>query len=302
MKVAVTGGAGFIGSHVCDRLVADGHVVVAVDSLISGRVENLAGVPDRLTHLQVDIADPAFNDTVPADVDCIVHLAFPTPLCTRDRSRQFHAVASTGTAQVLDWALASNAKVLYGSSISVYGIPQALPVTEEHRVNPMLVYGANKLHGELLCRTYREMYGLEFEILRISDVFGPRDCRSNAINNFISAAISGSGVRLKGEGKQRRSYTYVTDIAEIIVRLIDQTPSNDSLNIAGPTALSIREVLEAVAGVVGTELEIEVEPGTDPRDYVIGTDRLNARLPGQRFMDLSEALAATVDFHRARSQ
>ena len=302
MKVAVTGGAGFVGSHVCNRLVADGHSVVVVDSLISGSAKNLDDVVEQVTHLNVDIADPAFSEAVPTDVDCIVHLAFPTPLCTRDRARQFHSVASTGTAQVLDWALASNAKVLYGSSISVYGIPQSLPVTDEHPVNPMLVYGANKLHGEMLCRTYHEMYGLEFEILRLSDVFGPRDCRTNAINNFISAAISGCGVRLKGEGKQRRSYTYVTDIADVIVELAGQSPSNDSLNIAGPTALSIRDVLKAVTRVVGTELEIEVEPGADPRDYVIGTERLNARLLNQSFTDLPEALASTVDFHRTRQK
>lgn len=300
MKVAVTGGAGFIGSHICDRLVADGHSVVVVDSFISGSAENLDHNSKRLTLLNVDIADPVFGVTVPTDVDCIVHLAFPTPLCTRDRDRQFHVVASTGTAQVLDWALASNAKVLYGSSISVYGIPQFLPVTDEHPVNPMLVYAANKLHGEMLCRTYHEMYGLEFEILRISDVFGPRDRRTNAVNNFILAAISGNGVRLKGEGKQRRSYTYVSDIADVIVELAGQSSSNDSLNIAGPNAYSIRDVLEAVGGVVGTELEIEVEPGTDPRDYVIGTERLNARLPNQSFVDLPEALATTVDFHRMR--
>jgi len=300
MKVAVTGGAGFVGSHVCDRLVADGHAVVVVDSLISGSAENLEGVVEQVTHLNVDIADPVFSKAVPTDVDCIVHLAFPTPLCTRDRARQFHEVASTGTAQVLDWALASNAKVLYGSSISVYGIPQYLPLTDEHPVNPMLVYGANKLHGEMLCKTYHEMYGLEFEVLRISDVFGPRDCRTNAINNFILAAMSRSSVRLKGEGKQRRSYTYVTDIADMIAELAGQSPSNDSLNLAGPNAYSIRDVLETVGRVVGTELEIEVEPGTDPRDYVIGAERLNARLPEHSFTDLPEALASTVDFHRMR--
>jgi nucleoside-diphosphate-sugar epimerase len=164
----------------------------------------------------------------------------------------------------------------------------------------MLVYGANKLHGEMLCKTYHEMYGLEFEVLRISDVFGPRDCRTNAINNFISAAMSGSSVRLKGEGKQRRSYTYVTDIADMIAELAGQSPSNDSLNLAGPNAYSIRDVLETVGRVVGTELEIEVEPGTDPRDYVIGAERLNARLPEHSFTDLPEALASTVDFHRMR--
>ena len=300
MKFAVTGGAGFIGSHICDRLVADGHSVVVVDSLISGSAENLKDVAEQLTVLNVDIADPAFSGAVPTDVDCIVHLAFPTPLCTRDRACQFHEVASTGTAQVLDWAIASNAKVLYGSSISVYGIPESLPVSDRHPINPMLVYGANKLHGEMLCRTYHEMYGLEFEILRISDVFGPRDCRTNAVNNFISAAISGNGVRLKGEGKQRRSYTYVSDIADVIVELAGQSPSNDSLNLAGPNAYSIRDVLETVGRVVGTELEIEVEPGTDPRDYVIGAERLNARLPEHSFTDLPEALASTVDFHRMR--
>jgi nucleoside-diphosphate-sugar epimerase len=300
MKIAVTGGAGFVGSHVCDRLVADGHSVVVIDSLISGRTKNLDDVAERIEVLNADIADPTFSDVVPNDVDCIVHLAFPTPLCTRDRARQFHEVASTGTAQVLDWALASNAKVLYGSSISVYGIPESLPVTDRHPVNPMLVYGANKLHGEMLCRTYHKMYGLDFEILRISDVFGPRDCRTNAINNFISAAMSGSCVRLKGEGKQRRSYTYVTDIADVIAELAGQSPSNDSLNLAGPNAYSIRDVLETVGRVVGTELEIEVEPGTDPRDYVIGAERLNARLPEHSFTDLPEALASTVDFHRMR--
>ena len=129
MNVGVTGGSGFIGSHVCERLLADGHSVVSVDSLISGKPENLSDALDRLTFLELDIIDPEFNQSVPVDLDCIVHLAFPTPLCTRDRSRQFHAVASTGTANVLDWALASNAKVLYGSSISVYGIPEFLPIT-----------------------------------------------------------------------------------------------------------------------------------------------------------------------------
>jgi nucleoside-diphosphate-sugar epimerase len=302
MKVAVTGGAGFIGSHVCESLIACGHSVVAVDSLISGTIENLANVSNRLTLLDLDIADPEFGAAVPGDVESIVHLAFPTPLCTRDRDRQFHSIASTGTANVLDWAVETNARVLYGSSISVYGIPELLPIAEEHRVSPMLVYGANKLHGEMLCRAYREMYGLEFEILRISDVFGPRDSRRNAINNFISAALSGSPVTLKGKGDQRRSYTYVRDIAGVVSRLIDQAPANDVLNISGPQAFSIRDVLKAVGRVVGVALEIEVEPGVDPRDYVIGTDRLVARLPGLCFTDMEAALAATVDYQRARLQ
>ena len=302
MNVGVTGGSGFIGSHVCERLLADGHSVVSVDSLISGKPENLSDALDRLTFLELDIIDPEFNQSVPVDLDCIVHLAFPTPLCTRDRSRQFHAVASTGTANVLDWALASNAKVLYGSSISVYGIPEFLPITEVHRVNPMLVYGANKLHGEMLCRAYHEMYGLEFEILRISDVFGPRDGRTNAINNFISAALTGNNVCLKGEGRQRRSYTYVTDVADVIASLVSQTASKSLLNIADPKAISIRDVLDAVVRVVGTEIRIDVEPGTDPRDYVIDTKRLNARLPDLGFTELTEALEATVKFHRMRLQ
>ncbi|MCG8653860.1 MAG: NAD-dependent epimerase/dehydratase family protein [Pirellulales bacterium] len=296
MKVAVSGGAGFIGSHTCEALLQQGHHVVAIDNLVTGRRENLQGVIGDVQWLDRDITAQDFVAGVPHDVDAIIHLAFPTPKCDRAPHNQFHSTAAIGTANVLDWALACDAKLIYGSSISVYGIARQLPISEDHPVQPMLVYGANKLHGEFLCQTYRAMYGLNYDIVRISDVFGPRDQRRNAINNFIAACLNEGEIRING-GHQRRSYTFVRDVAAALSQVALAPASNDVFNLSAPDALSINEVVDLLAELSRGRPHVVRSEQDDPRDYVISSEKFRQAFPAVPFTDVTSALAQTLQSH-----
>ncbi len=280
-RVLVAGGAGFLGSWCVDRMVKAGFDVVVFDNFISGRAVNLDHVKNEIALIKGDIRQLNDLRSVPGDIDAIVHLAFPTPLCTRDHGLQFHDIAAQGTANLLQYALEQSAYFLYGSSISVYGFQASTPITEEHQCKPALVYGLNKLHGENLCHAFGQIHGLKYGILRYSDLYGPRDLRKNAINNFLTAALQNGPIEIRGGGKQRRSYTYVADAAEATVLALNNQFESDVVNLATDQSISISELAKTVTELFAPTLQIlNLDGPTDPRHYIFSNQKFT-RLIGE---------------------
>ncbi len=293
-RVLVAGGAGFLGSWCVDRMVQAGFEVVAFDNFLSGRAENLDNVRHHAALHRGDIRQIGDLRSVPGNFDIIVHFAFPTPLCTRDHDLQFHDIASQGTANLLQFALEKSAYFLYGSSISVYGFQDTIPITEDHDCKPALVYGANKLHGENLCHAFGQIHGLKYEILRYSDLYGPRDQRQNAINNFLSAAMNNQSLEIRGGGDQRRSYTYVSDAADATVMALGKQNEGATINLASDRSISIAELAKLIVDRFAPDLRVlNVDGLTDPRHYVFSNDKF-ARLVGDMtWTQLDAGLAHT---------
>jgi len=292
----LAGGAGFLGSWLAQDLVATGHDVTIVDNLLSGRRENLSDILGEVALHEIDIRDADGLAAIPGNIDCVIHLAFPTPLCARDPAKQFHDIAGFGTANLLDLAVRKEAWFLYGSSISVYGKQTDIPITEAAPAKPMLVYGANKLHGEALCAAFHQMYELPYRALRLSDLYGPRDRRSAAIPNFLNAARNGGEIRIRGGGEQRRSYTFVRDASAAIRMALAQEPAEDVLNVAAPHAVSISALAEHVRDELAPAVNIIHEEGpADPRDYVFSAEKFHNEIGVVPWTSLADGLRETFE-------
>jgi nucleoside-diphosphate-sugar epimerase len=296
VRVLLAGGAGFLGSWVADELVANDHEVVVLDNLISGDRRNIEAVAGVVEIVEADIRDAERLRSIAGPFDCVVHLAFPTPLCTRDPAMQFHDIAGLGTANLLDLAMRNEAWFLYGSSISVYGRQTVIPITEAAPAMPMLVYGANKLLGETLCAAYHQMYDLRYRALRLSDLYGPRDRRSAAIPNFLKAAQGGGEIRISGGGDQRRTYTFVRDAAAAIRMALAGEPAEEILNVAAPHAVSISALAEQVRDELALSVNIVHESGpADPRDYVFSAEKFRTEIGEVPWTSLDDGLRETFE-------
>jgi UDP-glucose 4-epimerase len=294
MRVLVAGAAGFIGSWTVQDLLESGHEVVALDNFKSGRKENLSSVANQIEILDVDIRDTDSIRKISGPLDVIVHLAFPTPLCDRNFDRQFYDVASTGTANLLELSHIHDAYFVYGSSISVYGRQIDLPISETNNASPMLVYGANKLHGELLCSAFSQINGLSWSALRISDTYGPRDTRINAINNFLAAARENKAIHIKGTGAQYRSFSYVADIARAITMAAEKRLENEIVNVSTDQAVSILELAEMISEEFAPDLTIELDSGKlDARDYVFSNSKFSRLIGPIDWTPLRDGLKLT---------
>ena len=299
MRVLIAGGAGCLGSFTSEQLVAAGHDVVVVDSLISGDRSNLAQVIDKIAFIEADICDAGAYESAVGRIDAVIHLAFPTPLCTRDPAHQFHDTAGRGTANLLDLARRDGAYFIYGSSISVYGVQQYTPIDELHPTEPMLIYGANKLHGEVLTNVFGRTYGVDYAVLRYSDLYGPRDRRRNAVNAFIEAALSGQSLKIFGGGQQKRTLTYFADAGEATLMALETRPSNAVFNIAAPEAISVLDLAEMVRSRYRPEIETEaVSSANDPRDYVFDARRFADQVGRPAWTSLEQGLDARFEYSK----
>ena len=293
-RVLVAGGAGFLGSWCVEALVNAGHEVVVLDNFISGRHKNLQNVSAHIAVKEGDIRHIGDLRTLPGKFDTIIHLAFPTPLCTRDHSLQFHDTAGQGTANLLEFALENSAYFLYGSSISVYGFQDSTPITETHECKPALVYGANKLHGENLCAAFGRIHGLRYSIVRYSDLYGPRDQRTNAVNNFLTAALNNTSIEIRGGGAQRRSYTFAADAASATVQALDACIEAEIVNLAADRSESIADLAGIVTEAFAPHLSISNLDGPiDPRHYIFSNEKFERLIGSIHWTALIDGLTQT---------
>lgn len=306
MRVVIAGGAGFIGSHLCDRYLADGHTVVAIDNMITGTPANVEHHSDnhRFTLIVHDICEPFDVD---GDVDLVLNFASPaSPVDYLEHPLATLMVGSYGTHNTLDLARRKGAAYLLASTSEVYGDPLEHPQREGYygNVNPIgvrSVYDEAKRYAEAVTMAYHREYGLGTHIVRIFNTYGPR-MRLNdgrVVPNFVDQALRGEPLTLYGDGQQTRSFQYVSDLVEGVVRLA-ASDYRQPVNIGNPVELTIAQFAEVVNRLTdnpgGT---VNVPAGRtqdDPQTRRPDITRAAEVLGWQPRVDLADGLAETIRY------
>lgn len=266
MRVVVTGGAGFLGSHLCTRMLEDGHEVVCVDNFLTGRARNVEHLVGRVGFVLVNY-DVTNYLHVGGDVGCVFHFASPaSPRDYLELGIQTLKVGALGTHKALGLALDKQARFVLASTSEVYGDPQVHPQPEEYwgHVNPIGprgVYDEGKRFAEALTMAYHRTHGLDVKIVRIFNTFGPfmriRDGR--AVPEFMAAALEGRPLVVHGDGSQTRSLCYVDDLIDGVVQLALST-EHGPMNIGNPEEVSVLQLAKLILQVTNSRSEIEFGP------------------------------------------
>ncbi|MDR7550836.1 MAG: SDR family oxidoreductase [Armatimonadota bacterium] len=312
-RAVVTGGAGFLGSHLCDRLVADGWAVLCVDSLITGRRANIAhleGHP-RFAFLQADVTRPL---EVEGAVDLVLH--FASPASPRDYAQlPIHTLKAggLGTYHALGLARAKGAAFVLASSSEVYGDPQVTPQPEDYwghvnPVGPRSVYDEAKRYAEALAAAYARTHGLRVAIARIFNTYGPRMRADDgrALPTFITQALQGLPLTVFGDGSQTRSFCYVDDLIEGVLRLARFAQNHDGtptvVNLGNPEETTILAVAQEILALTASRSPITFHPlpADDPRVRRPDITRAEALLGWTATVSRTDGLRMTIEHFRAR--
>jgi len=305
-SVLVAGGAGFIGSHLCDLLLAQGFRVTAIDNLVTGRKENLHGAMALgLDFLERDINDQRALEGL--KFDQIYNLASPASPVDFSRLPVFiMKTASQGHAHLLELARATNARILFASTSEVYGDPEVHPQREDYfgNVNPIgprSCYDEAKRFAEALSFSYQRAYGVDIRIARIFNTYGPR-MRPNdgrIIPNFFMQALQNQALTIYGDGSQTRSFCYVSDLAMGLMKLIEG-PIVGPVNIGNPRENTVLEIANTVNQLIGnkTSLRYLPLPENDPKQRRPDITRAEKSLGWRPKVSLEEGLVHTLAFFR----
>jgi UDP-N-acetylglucosamine/UDP-N-acetyl-alpha-D-glucosaminouronate 4-epimerase len=304
VKVLVTGGGGFIGSHVAERLLADGHDVRVLDNFATGRRENLLEVVGEVELVEGDIQSFERVHSAVKGCEVVLHQA-ALPSVPRSVQDPLTSNASnvTGTLNVLLAARDGGVRrVVYASSSSVYGANEVLPKREDLAPNPISPYAVAKLAAEGYCRSFSEVYGLETIALRYFNVFGPRqDPLSQyaaVVPSFITAALDGPRPVIFGDGKQSRDFTYVANVVDANCLALDGPDAGGrALNVATGRSTTITALLEEIAAITGRELEPVHEPARpgEVRHSHADIQRAQRELGYEPRVELREGLIRTIE-------
>ncbi len=306
MRVLITGGAGFLGSHLCDAMLEEGHSVVCADNLLTGRMENLAhlAIEPRFEFLQQDVCR-LFD---PGKIDYLFHFASPaSPVDYLKHGIETLQVGSVGTLNSLEIARKHDAKFLLASTSECYGDPLEHPQKETYwgHVNPSgprSVYDEAKRFAEAATTAYHRYYRVDTRIVRIFNTYGPRlqidDGR--VISNFMKQALRGDDVTVYGDGLQTRSFCYVSDEIAGIVAL-SRAEEHEPVNIGNPNEFTMLKCAEVVLKVTGSESKIRFEPlpQDDPRQRRPDITKARTLLGWEPKIDLSTGLQLSLDYFRA---
>ena len=309
MRILITGGAGFIGSHLSDRLLADGHDVIALDNLITGSTDNIAHLAGnrRFKFVFHDVTDYIY---VPGALDAVMHLASPaSPIDFTRVPIQILKVGSLGTHNALGLAKAKAARFLLASTSEVYGDPLIHPQPESYwcNVNPIGtrgVYDEAKRFAEAITMAYHRVHGVYTRIIRIFNTYGPRMRLDDGrvVPNFIGQALRRQPLTVYGDGKQTRSFCYVSDLVEGMVRLL-LSVEHDPVNVGNPEEMTILSFAETInrltdnpAGIIFRPL-----PPDDPRIRQPDITRARTMLGWSPTVALADGLAQTIAYFRSRT-
>jgi dTDP-glucose 4,6-dehydratase len=306
-RTVVTGAAGFIGSHLCESLVERGHSVVGIDNLLTGDMANVAHLRDR--DFQFIRHDVTRYIDVDGQVDYVLHWASPaSPIDYLELPIQTLKVGSLGTHNALGLAMAKRACFVLASTSEVYGDPTVHPQKETYwgNVNPIGprgVYDEAKRFAEAITLAYHRYHGLDTKIVRIFNTYGPRmrlrDGR--AVPAFMSQALRGEDVTVFGDGKQTRSFCYVTDLVDGILRLME-SDLNEPVNIGNPHELTIEEIARLIISLVGSKSRIIYRPlpVDDPRQRQPDITRARTLLGWEPRVDLRAGLLKTIAYFKLK--
>jgi dTDP-glucose 4,6-dehydratase len=303
----VTGGAGFLGSHLCDRLLAEGHHVICVDNLITGNEKNIAQHSDNteFTFIHHDVSRPLHIDQ---PVDNVLHFASPaSPIDYLELPIQTLKVGSLGTHNTLGLAKAKTARYLLASTSEVYGDPLVHPQPESYwgnvnPVGPRGVYDEAKRFAEALVMAYHRFHGLDTRIVRIFNTYGPRmrPRDGRVVPAFIQQALTDTPLTVFGDGSQTRSFCFVEDLIEGIWRLLN-SDLNDPCNVGNPNEMTILQFAQAVIEQTESHSEIVFEPlpEDDPKVRQPDITLARSRLEWEPKVSLQEGLDVTIGYFRS---
>ncbi len=310
MRILVTGGAGFLGSHLTDLLITEGHEVIVMDNLITGN-------PDNIRHLignggfqfvQHDVTEFIY---VAGDLDAVIHFASPaSPIDYLELPIQTLKVGALGTHKALGVAKAKGSRFLLASSSEVYGDPLIHPQEESYwgNVNPIGprgVYDEAKRYGEALAMAYHRSHGVDTKIARIFNTYGPRmrAYDGRVVPAFINQALKGEPLTIFGDGKQTRSFCYVSDLVQGIYKLL-LSEENNPVNIGNPAEMTIAEFAREILDITGSASTIEYRdlPEDDPKVRQPDIRRAREILDWEPEVSLREGLTVTIDYFRKLSK
>lgn len=306
MRVLVTGGAGFLGSHLCDRLVHEGHEVIAMDNLLTGNERNIAHLAEnrRFRFIRHNVTHFVFVD---GPLDAVLHFASPaSPIDYLELPIQTLKVGSLGTHNALGLAMAKKARFLLASTSEVYGDPLVHPQPESYwgNVNPIGprgVYDEAKRFAEAMTMAYRRAHGVDTRIVRIFNTYGermrPRDGR--VVPALIGQALAGEPMTVFGDGSQTRSFCYVSDLVDGIYRLL-LSRENEPINIGNPAELSVLEFARTIQKLTGTSSAITFRPlpVDDPKVRQPDIRKAREKLGWEPKVTLEDGLARTIEYFR----
>jgi dTDP-glucose 4,6-dehydratase len=313
MRILITGAAGFLGSHLCDRLLSEGHEVVGMDNFITGNWENLAHLAgnERFTFIRHDVSNYIF---VPGKLDCVMHFASPaspnkdSPLGYVNLPIQTMKAGALGTHNTLGVARVHDARYLLASTSEIYGDPLVHPQVETYwgHVNPIgerSVYDEAKRFAEALTMAYHRFHGLNTSIVRIFNTYGPRmDIEDGrVVPNFIKQALTGEPLTVYDDGLQTRSFCYVTDLIEGICRMLF-SDTHDPINVGNPVETTILEFAETINRITGSAagvvfLDNQRTEG-DPQRRRPDITRAHDLLDWEPKVHLEDGIAQTIPYFK----
>ncbi|MBM3287408.1 MAG: SDR family oxidoreductase [Candidatus Eisenbacteria bacterium] len=305
MRVLITGGAGFIGSHLCDHLLKEGMEVICMDNLLTGSVQNIAHIRDpRFSFIEYDVTNYIYVD---GPLDYVLHFASPaSPIDYLRLPIHTLKVGALGTHKALGLALAKKAVFLLASTSEVYGDPLIHPQPESYwgNVNPIGlrgVYDEAKRYAEALTMAYRRYHNLDTRIVRIFNTFGPRMRRDDgrAVPTFIMQALRGEPLTVFGEGTQTRSFGYITDLVDGIDRLM-RSDLQEPVNIGNPQEMTVAEMADVILKITGSASRVICRPlpEDDPKVRQPDIGLARSRLGWEPKVDVRDALRMTVEWFR----
>jgi UDP-glucuronate decarboxylase len=307
MRILVTGGAGFIGSHLCERLLGEGHEVICLDNFFTGRRQNVQHLFDNHSFelLRHDVIEPVL-----LEVDQIYNLACPaSPIHYQYNPVKTVKTSVMGMINMLGLAKRVRARILQASTSEVYGDPEVHPQVEGYwgNVNPIGIrscYDEGKRLAETLMMDYHRQNGVDTRIARIFNTYGPRMLENDGrvVSNFIVQALRGEELTVYGSGEQTRSFCYVDDLVEGLIRLMNRDGLYEPVNLGNPGEFTMKELAEEVARICGVEISIKYKqlPDDDPKRRQPDITRAQQLLDWNPAIPLREGLNKTVAYFSGR--
>jgi UDP-glucuronate decarboxylase len=307
MRILVTGGAGFLGSHLCDSLLKLGHEVVSIDNFYTGSMRNLSHLRQNTNFESIrhDVTVPLY-----LEVDGIFNLACPaSPIHYQNDPVQTLKTSVHGAINVLGLAKRTKARILQASTSEIYGDPEVHPQKEDYwgRVNPIGIracYDEGKRAAETLFFDYHRQHGLDIRVARIFNTFGPRMKLDDGrvITNFISQALQNQPITVYGDGQQTRSFCYVDDLIAGLVKLFFTQEIYEPVNLGNPTPITMLQLAKEVIDLTNSKSEITFEdlPGDDPRDREPDVSKAKNLLGWNPQVSRTDGLEKTIEDLRAQ--
>lgn len=308
MKILVAGGAGFLGRHLCQALLDDGHSVIALDNLYTGRIENIHELSTRKNFhfIHHDVCEP-----ISLEVDQIYNLACPaSPIHYQRYPVQTIKTSLLGSINLLELARNSNARILQASTSEVYGDPMMEVQSEEYwgNVNPIGIrscYDEGKRASESLFFDYHRQYGTQIKVARIFNTYGPSMDLSDGrvVSNFIVQALNNENITIYGDGTQSRSFCFVSDLISGLIKLMNSNEEiTGPINLGNPTKLNMLELAESIIRITNSNSSLVFEPlpGDDPKQRKPNIEKAKKLLNWEPEVDLDEGLLKTINDFKSR--